>query len=47
MGDSKQFVPRAINSIKTKLNGLGANVEVVTAYPTQLAQALAQEDKKQ
>lgn len=45
MGDSSKFVPRTINSIKTKLDELGANVDMVTAYPNQLAQALSIEDK--
>lgn len=37
MGDSSQFIPRTINSIKTNLEELNIKTKLVTAYPDQLA----------
>ncbi|KLV02849.1 hypothetical protein ABT56_20985 [Photobacterium aquae] len=40
MGDSSQFIPRTINSIKTNLEELNVQTKLVTAYPDQLASQL-------
>lgn len=36
MGDSSQFIPRTINSIKHNLEALNVKTTLVTAYPDQL-----------
>ncbi|WP_085342572.1 hypothetical protein [Vibrio sp. ArtGut-C1] len=41
MGDSSQFIPRTIGSIKQNLEALSAKTTLVTAYPDQLATELA------
>ncbi|MBG0761740.1 hypothetical protein [Vibrio cidicii] len=40
MGDSSQFIPRTINSIKQNLEALSAKTTLVTAYPDELATEL-------
>ena len=42
LGDSSQFIPKTINSIKQNLDDLGVNASFVTAYPDSLAQKLNQ-----
>ncbi len=45
MGDSSQFIPRTISSIKSNLGALNAEATLVTAYPASFQQEL--EEKAQ
>ncbi len=40
MGDSSQFIPRTISSIKSNLNALNAEATIVTAYPASFEKDL-------